>query len=78
MSLWSNLTHVAFLGNDLKTWAISLGIFLVTFTILPLLKRAISAHRRRRTDLTAGHLADLAADLLGRRKAASCRRPPGA
>ena len=66
MSLWSDLTQVEFLGNDLKSWAISLGIFLVTFTILPLLKRAISARRRRRTDLTAGHLADLAATLVVR------------
>ena len=66
MSLWSDLTHVEFLGNDLKSWAISLGIFLVTFTILPLLKRAISARRRRRTDLTAGHLADLAPALVVR------------
>jgi small-conductance mechanosensitive channel len=66
MSLWSDLTHVEFLGNDLKSWAISLGIFLVTFTIPPLLKRAISARRRRRTDLTAGHLADLAAALVVR------------
>jgi small-conductance mechanosensitive channel len=66
MSRWSDLTHVGFLGNDLKTWAISLGIFLVTFTILPLLKRAISARRRRRTDLTAGRLADLAAALVVR------------
>ena len=66
MSRWSDLTHVGFLGNDLKTWVISLGIFLVTLTILPLLKRAISARRRRRTDLTAGHLTDLAAALVVR------------
>jgi small-conductance mechanosensitive channel len=66
MSRWSDLARAEFLGNDLKTWAIALGIFLVTFTILPLLKGAISAHRRRRTDLNAVHFTDLAAELVAR------------
>ncbi|HUL19407.1 MAG TPA: mechanosensitive ion channel family protein [Steroidobacteraceae bacterium] len=66
MSRWSDLTHVEFLGNDLKTWVIALGIFLVTFTILPLLRSALSAQRRRRTDLSAVHFTDLAAELVAR------------
>jgi small-conductance mechanosensitive channel len=56
MSAWNELGHVEFLGNDLKTWAIALGIFLVTFTILPLLNRLIRAMQRRRTHLGRGHL----------------------
>ncbi len=47
MSGWSQLWHSEFLGNELGQWAASLTIFLVTFTVLPLIKRAISAQRRR-------------------------------
>jgi small-conductance mechanosensitive channel len=47
MSGFSRLWHFEFLGNELGTWAVALAIFLVTFTVLPLAKRAISAQRRR-------------------------------
>jgi small-conductance mechanosensitive channel len=36
-----------FLGNGLHEWAIALVTFLVTLTVLPIVKRFISARRRR-------------------------------
>jgi len=64
MAGWRDLGHVEFLGNDLQTWVIALGIFLVTLTILPLLRRVIGAHRRRRGDQARSFLAvDLTAAL---------------
>ena len=48
MSDWREVLQVQFLGNPLGTWAVAVGIFLVTFTILPLLKRFITARRRAR------------------------------
>jgi small-conductance mechanosensitive channel len=47
MSGWSQLWHHEFLGNELSAWVLALVIFLVSFTVLPLAKRAISAKRRR-------------------------------
>jgi small-conductance mechanosensitive channel len=47
MSGWRALWHFEFLGNELGEWAVALAIFLVTFTVLPLAKRVISARRRR-------------------------------
>lgn len=47
MSGLSRVWHFEFLGNELGEWAVALAIFLVTFTVLPLIKRAISAERRR-------------------------------
>lgn len=47
MSGFSQLWHHEFLGNELGEWAIALVIFLITFTVLPIAKRAISARRRR-------------------------------
>jgi small-conductance mechanosensitive channel len=47
MSGFSHLWHFEFLGNELGQWTIALAIFLVTFTMLPLAKRVISAQRRR-------------------------------
>jgi small-conductance mechanosensitive channel len=38
--------QAAFLGNDVRSWAFALAIFLVTFTVLPLVKGFISARRR--------------------------------
>jgi small-conductance mechanosensitive channel len=46
MSGWSHLWHYEFLGNELSAWVLALAIFLVTFTVLPLVKRTISAKRR--------------------------------
>jgi small-conductance mechanosensitive channel len=67
MSAWHDLGHVQFLGNDLKTWAVALGIFLVTFAIRPLLKRVITVRRRRSTSLSTGYLpVDLAAAVVAR------------
>ena len=36
-----------FLGNDLRSWAFALATFLITLTVLPLVKRFISARRAR-------------------------------
>ena len=47
MSAWGGLWHRDFLGNELGAWALALGVFLVTFTLLPLAKRFIAARRRR-------------------------------
>jgi small-conductance mechanosensitive channel len=67
MSGWRNLGQVEFLGNELGTWAIAVGIFLVTFTILPLLKRVISARRRRHGAFDTGNAAvELTAALVAR------------
>ncbi len=67
MSGWRNLGHIEFLGNELGTWAIALGIFLITFTILPLLKRVISARRRRQGEFGARNFAvELTAALVAR------------
>jgi small-conductance mechanosensitive channel len=47
MSDWHAMGHVSFLGNELGAWALSLVIFAVTFTVLPLAARFISVERRR-------------------------------
>jgi len=47
MSVWDRLWHYGFLGNELSAWIGALVVFLVTFTALPVAKRAISARRRR-------------------------------
>jgi small-conductance mechanosensitive channel len=47
MSGLNQLWHFQFLGNELGTWAVSLVIFLVTFTLLPIIRGFISAQRRR-------------------------------
>ena len=39
--------QIDFLGNDLREWAFALATFLITLTVLPLVKRFISARRRR-------------------------------
>ena len=39
--------RIEFLGNGLHEWAIALVTFLVTLTVLPIVKRFISARRRR-------------------------------
>jgi small-conductance mechanosensitive channel len=47
MAGWQELWHHEFLGNELSGWVVGLAVFLVTFTVLPLIKRAISLKRRR-------------------------------
>jgi small-conductance mechanosensitive channel len=39
--------QIEFLGNDFREWAIALATFLVTLTVLPIVKRFISARRTR-------------------------------
>jgi small-conductance mechanosensitive channel len=65
MSGFSQLWHFEFLGNELGQWAVALGIFLVTFTVLPIAKRAISAQRRREFPASQAYAAlDLLAALV--------------
>lgn len=47
MPSWAKIGQIEFLGNDLHSWAFALAIFLITLTVLPLLRRVISARRRR-------------------------------
>jgi len=47
MSGWHALGQVMFLGNSLADWCLALAIFLVTLTVLPLVRRAIAAQQRR-------------------------------
>jgi small-conductance mechanosensitive channel len=47
MSSLNQLWHFDFLGNELGTWAVALAIFLVTFTVLPIIRGFISTQRRR-------------------------------
>ncbi|TLY88700.1 MAG: mechanosensitive ion channel family protein [Gammaproteobacteria bacterium] len=49
MSGARELWHLEFLGNGLGAWTLALGTFLVTFTVLPIVTRYISARRRRLT-----------------------------
>jgi small-conductance mechanosensitive channel len=65
MSGFSQLWHFEFLGNELGQWAVALAIFLVTFTLLPIAKRAISARRRREFPASQAYTAlDLLAALV--------------
>jgi small-conductance mechanosensitive channel len=69
MADWRGLWQASFLGNELGAWALALAVFLVTFTLLPLIKRLIGAQRRRLVALRPGqvHFAlDLAALLSER------------
>jgi small-conductance mechanosensitive channel len=69
MSDWHRLWQVYFLGNALGAWALSLVIFLITFTLLPLATRVIRAQRRRlaaRRPAQMPYAIDLAALLVGR------------
>jgi small-conductance mechanosensitive channel len=47
MALWHALEQIAYFGNSLADWILALGIFLVTFTLLPLAKGLIAAQQRR-------------------------------
>jgi len=44
-----------FLGNDLRSWAFALATFLITLTVLPLVKRFISVRRRHWTEKEPQH-----------------------
>jgi small-conductance mechanosensitive channel len=47
MPSWEKFWQFEFLGNDLRSWAFALATFLITLTVLPILKGAVSARRRR-------------------------------
>ena len=65
MSGISRVWHFEFLGNELGKWVIALAIFLITFTVLPLAKRIITARRRREFPASeAYHALDLLAALV--------------
>ena len=49
MPSWRELWHIEFLGNDLGAWTLAIVTFLVTFTVLPIIKGYISTRRRRWT-----------------------------
>src|SRR2546421_3315923 len=51
MPSWRELWHIEFLGNDLGAWTLAIVTFLVTFTVLPIVKGYISTRRSR----WAGH-----------------------
>jgi small-conductance mechanosensitive channel len=58
MPSWDEFWQMKVLGNDLHSWAFALGIFLITLTVLPLLKRLIGARRR--------HWAEMETPQIGR------------
>ena len=67
MSSWRELWNLEVLGNTLGTWAVALGIFLVTFAFRPLLKRLLALHNARRaarTGAAAHPMLDLALELV--------------
>jgi small-conductance mechanosensitive channel len=47
MPSFEKFWQIEFLGNEVHEWAIALATFLVTLTVLPIIKRFISARRRR-------------------------------
>src|SRR5262245_41319342 len=53
---WQDLLHFDFLGNSVINWGFAVITFLVTLTVLPLVKRFIAA--RRRSWKERGHLQD--------------------
>src|SRR5467141_810577 len=44
---WREVWHLDFLGNPLGAWTLALVTFLVTFTVLPVVTRFVSARRRQ-------------------------------
>jgi small-conductance mechanosensitive channel len=65
MSGWGRVWHFEFLGNEVADWTIALAIFLVTFTVLPIVKRFITRQRRRLPQSAPGYFwLDLAAALV--------------
>ncbi len=65
----SELWYRVYLGNPLGAWALALATFLITFTLLPLVQRYITARRARLSTLgssRAYHAIDLVAFLVER------------
>ena len=69
MADWQRVWQIEFLGNPLDAWALALVVFVVTFTVLPLAARFISAQRRRlaaRSPTQVHYAVDVAALLVER------------
>ncbi|MGH8136863.1 MAG: mechanosensitive ion channel family protein [Steroidobacteraceae bacterium] len=49
MLRWQDILHYEFLGNGVAAWALAGVTFLITLTVLPIVKGFISARRRRWT-----------------------------
>jgi small-conductance mechanosensitive channel len=62
MADWGALWQHTFLGNNLDAWVVSVAVFLITFTLLPIAKRFMLALRRRR--LASPAQRHYAADLM--------------
>ncbi len=54
LQLW----NTPFLGNGLGQWALAFGTFLITFTVLPIIKGFIGARRRKWAESGRGALPD--------------------
>src|SRR5690242_942535 len=69
MLRWHDLLHFEFLGNPVLNWALALITFLVTLTVLPIVKKFIAARRasRTRSDRLQFHTAIELATLLAAR-----------
>ena len=52
MISWRELWNLGVLGNEVGTWVVALGIFLVTFAVRPLFTRLFNGQRARRAALT--------------------------
>jgi len=61
MPNWRDIWDIQFFSNSVTAWAIALAGFLLTFTVLPLIKRFIAARRRKWRD--AGRIHPLAVEL---------------
>jgi small-conductance mechanosensitive channel len=57
--------QIEFLGNDVRSWAFALATFLITLTVLPLVKRFISARRRRWAEREPAHVVAHAHHAIG-------------
>jgi small-conductance mechanosensitive channel len=69
MSSWQEIWRVEVLGNSLGAWAVSFGVFLVTFAVPALLSRLIraqNARRARRTGAAPLPMLELALELSNR------------
>jgi small-conductance mechanosensitive channel len=59
---WNDIWHTKFLWNSVGAWSLAALAFLVTFTVLPLLKSYISSQRRKWTQ--AGRELPLAVEVI--------------
>ena len=62
----SGLLDEIYFGNPVRSWALALALFLVTFTVLPLVRRYLLSHRKRFDGDDRFDGFDLAMLLLGR------------